>query len=314
MGWLDIFFPGEARNRRMKDIRLKHEKARRDFEVAYKAGEEKLRDSVSAKSLEESMDDLYKADQKSPLEKRDSDLDWYRQDVIRDLSQNYKRGHLDLITNAVNRMSHGDFFARSFIYQTGERREEVYRGGTTRDGEPRADIDVHASQLTFDPRALLKSAKALVSLAEEAYRGAEHQKVLGAGNPQEQGRYKANLELGKRVYDLLSRTAQYLVKSRQGYRTLSKEQKDALGELDELLTEIKPEKHYKTLGIISLASLLGGLFFSASNLTGNVIVDIPTKTGWSVGVVLLLLGLIFGFAWIKTKKKNKKSVSKKKKR
>lgn len=57
----------------------------------------------------------------------------------------------------------------------------------------------------------------------------------------------------------------------------------------------------KTLAITSVLGLIGGIFFYATRLTGNVI-GISTQTSSLIGVGLLIVGLIAGFAWIKLKK------------
>jgi tetratricopeptide (TPR) repeat protein len=63
--------------------------------------------------------------------------------------------------------------------------------------------------------------------------------------------------------------------------------------------------------VIAIAGLGAGIFFLQSNITGNAIADLSTNTTSWVGGVLLVVGLVAGFFWIRSKKKNQ--VVKKKK-
>jgi len=60
----------------------------------------------------------------------------------------------------------------------------------------------------------------------------------------------------------------------------------------------------KTVATVSVISLIGSLFFLSSNVTGNAIADLSAGTTSWVGGVLLVVGLVAGFFWIKSKKKN----------
>jgi hypothetical protein len=308
MGLLDIFFPAEARARKAKDFRKKLKQQQTDREVAYKTRQENFQSTVTAKSLEKSLLELYDADQKTPIVSRTYDLESYRSEVLQDLVDNYKRGNLEVIADAVNKMGQGDFFARSFLYTRAPTRREKYEGAF--DPADRIQVEVEKHSATFDPRDLLKSAKELVDLAKKAYHGAETQRVMGAGKPTDPKKYEANLQLGGKVYDLLSRTAQYLVQSRRGYEALSQEHKAALSELNELLTQIKPERAVKPWGVASLVALFGGAFFFSTKVTGNV-VGVSTQTSSLIGVGLLIIAIIAGIFWIKSRKPSKKTVSKK---
>jgi len=299
MGLMDIFFPGEARNRKARAFRESLQRQQKQWEEERKTGEEKLKDSVAAKSLEESLAEFYKSDQSRPLEKRNGDLDWYRCNVLGDLKQNYERGNLEIISDAVLNMSRNDFFAKSFLYQTGERKEELWQGRTNSELEPVPDVITHSSDVTFQYDHLLNSAEQLVDLAQKAYRRAEFVRNSGG----DISHYQANLKLGGAIYDLLSRTADYLVRSGR-YDRLSDKHKKVLKEIKDMIAEIKPESHSKAFGIISLASLVGGIFLSTSKLTGNV-VGISFEKSSLIGAAFLIIGLIFGFLWIKNKKKRK---------
>jgi len=54
---------------------------------------------------------------------------------------------------------------------------------------------------------------------------------------------------------------------------------------------------------VSFFGILSGLFLLSSNITGNVIATLTTKTTSLLGVGLLIIGLIAGFFYLKTKRK-----------
>jgi hypothetical protein len=51
----------------------------------------------------------------------------------------------------------------------------------------------------------------------------------------------------------------------------------------------------------SIVGILAGLFFLSSNLTGNVIANISQSSSNVLGAVLLVVGLVAGFFWVKKK-------------
>lgn len=57
----------------------------------------------------------------------------------------------------------------------------------------------------------------------------------------------------------------------------------------------------KTSGIVAILSSIAGLFFLSNNITGNVIGSLNTSTLNILGVVLLLVGLVGAFFWLKKK-------------
>ena len=60
----------------------------------------------------------------------------------------------------------------------------------------------------------------------------------------------------------------------------------------------------KVISVIAISGFLGSLLFLQSNITGNAIANLSTNaTSW-IGGVLLAVGLIAGFFWIKSKKEN----------
>ncbi len=56
------------------------------------------------------------------------------------------------------------------------------------------------------------------------------------------------------------------------------------------------------ISLVSAIGLLSGFFFLGSNLTGNVIADLTTKTTSFLGAGLIIVGLVGSFFWIKSKK------------
>ena len=75
------------------------------------------------------------------------------------------------------------------------------------------------------------------------------------------------------------------------------------GEMGEQETQKKKSLEQKLLSVISIAGLGAGIFFLSSNLTGNAIADLTTKTTSFIGAGLLIVGLVAGFFWIKSRKK-----------
>jgi LPXTG-motif cell wall-anchored protein len=55
--------------------------------------------------------------------------------------------------------------------------------------------------------------------------------------------------------------------------------------------------------VIAIAGVLGGIFFLSTNVTGNAIADLTTKTTSFLGAGLLIVGLVAGFFWVKSRKK-----------
>jgi len=58
--------------------------------------------------------------------------------------------------------------------------------------------------------------------------------------------------------------------------------------------------------VVEIIAILGfglGIYFLSTNITGNAIVDLPTNTTSWVGGVLLVVGLVAGFFWLRSKKK-----------
>lgn len=73
--------------------------------------------------------------------------------------------------------------------------------------------------------------------------------------------------------------------------------------------EYRGEKHKgrksleKILGVFAIVGFFSVLSFSLSNITGNAIVDLSINTTSWLGGVLLVIGLVAGFFWIKSRKR-----------
>lgn len=59
----------------------------------------------------------------------------------------------------------------------------------------------------------------------------------------------------------------------------------------------------RVLSIITIFGLGAAVFFLSSNLTGNAIADLTTKTTSFIGAGLLIVGLVAGFFWVRSRKK-----------
>ena len=59
----------------------------------------------------------------------------------------------------------------------------------------------------------------------------------------------------------------------------------------------------KLTPVIATLGLLSGIFFLSSNITGNAIADMTTKTTSFLGAGLLIVGLVAGFFWLKGRKR-----------
>jgi hypothetical protein len=65
--------------------------------------------------------------------------------------------------------------------------------------------------------------------------------------------------------------------------------------------EKKKSLEQKVSSVIAVSGILGSVLFLGSNITGNAIADLSTKTTSFLGAGLLIVGLVAGFFWIKKK-------------
>ena len=54
---------------------------------------------------------------------------------------------------------------------------------------------------------------------------------------------------------------------------------------------------------VAILGVLGGIFFLSTNITGNSIANIGQGFGNILGTVLLFIGLVAGFFWLKSYKR-----------
>ena len=66
----------------------------------------------------------------------------------------------------------------------------------------------------------------------------------------------------------------------------------------EYLRLLRLRKSYIATAILGI---LGGIFFLSSNITGNAIANVSQSSGNILGAVLLVVGLVAGFFWVKKK-------------
>ena len=59
----------------------------------------------------------------------------------------------------------------------------------------------------------------------------------------------------------------------------------------------------KATATASIVGLVAGIFFLSTNITGNAIADMATKTTSFLGAGLLIVGLVAGFFWLKGRKR-----------
>jgi len=104
-------------------------------------------------------------------------------------------------------------------------------------------------------------------------------------------------------YEILgdNKTAEALLKK---YIKLLKERKINTEVAEERLEELRKKKSDLTSrlsSVIAIAGVLGGLFFLSTNITGNAIANVSQSSGNILGAVLLVIGLVAGFFWVKKK-------------
>ena len=59
----------------------------------------------------------------------------------------------------------------------------------------------------------------------------------------------------------------------------------------------------KVISILAIGSFIAGIFFLSTSITGNVIGNMANSTSNIIGAVLLVVGLVAGFFWLKSKRK-----------
>lgn len=72
-------------------------------------------------------------------------------------------------------------------------------------------------------------------------------------------------------------------------------------DLESILSE-KESSSSRFSSVIAIAGLGAGIFFLSSNITGNAIAEMTTKTTSFLGAGLVIVGLVAGFFWLKSRK------------
>lgn len=93
-----------------------------------------------------------------------------------------------------------------------------------------------------------------------------------------------------------------------GYTSAEYSLRRELKGLDEKIENENKAMKKKTLerrasSMVAIAGFGAGIFFLQSNITGNAIADLTAKNTSFIGAGLLVVGLIAGFFWIKSRKK-----------
>jgi hypothetical protein len=71
----------------------------------------------------------------------------------------------------------------------------------------------------------------------------------------------------------------------------------------EYLKKAIEERRRGISSVITIAGLGAGIFFLSTNITGNAIADLTTKTTSFFGAGLVIVGLVAGFFWLKSRRK-----------
>jgi len=93
-----------------------------------------------------------------------------------------------------------------------------------------------------------------------------------------------------------------------------KRDSDAVRSLEmrrDLSTLINSGFGQRAIATASIIGLVGGIFFLSSNVTGNV-TGLSTGSSSLIGVLLLVIGFVSGYFWVKGRKNSVKVISKKK--
>lgn len=93
-------------------------------------------------------------------------------------------------------------------------------------------------------------------------------------------------------------------RSLQGYKTKMDSAYERLEEAQAETYQTRRSLLKKLRGSFVFLFIFLGIFFLQLNITGNAIADMTTKTTSFLGVGLILVGLVAGFFWIKSKKRN----------
>lgn len=116
--------------------------------------------------------------------------------------------------------------------------------------------------------------------------------------------YKLALRTGRKLSE--DKTLPYKAGKEGG--SLIKRDLEKLSEVqDELSAKISELRTRRRVGdssvTVAILGVLGGIFFLSTNITGNSIANIGQGFGNILGTVLLFIGLVAGFFWLKSYKR-----------
>jgi hypothetical protein len=116
-----------------------------------------------------------------------------------------------------------------------------------------------------------------------------------AGEQYHEAGLERKAEANYRVASRLGKTLKNITSSTGHYRL-----EVIAGENARDLKEDRLKK--RRTATVAIISLIGGLFFLSTNITGNVIGNMTNSTSNIIGAVLLIIGLVGGFFWMRSKK------------
>jgi hypothetical protein len=123
------------------------------------------------------------------------------------------------------------------------------------------------------------------------WRGVEHLRSAAISYGK-QGLHEKEAEIYEEISRILDDSKDFL-----GYG------KHFAGLSRQLASRAREGKLEKATATAAIAGILGGIFFLSTNITGNAIADMTTKTTSFLGAGLLIVGLVAGFFWLKGRRK-----------
>jgi hypothetical protein len=128
-------------------------------------------------------------------------------------------------------------------------------------------------------------------IAKYASQGIKPDEFIGENTPRHSWSDE-NYELSRKAIHYLEKTGQH--KKAEEIERLRGEATNTSWRKRKTLEE-------KATATASIVGVLGGIFFLSSNITGNAIANVSQSSGNILGAVLLVVGLVAGFFWVKKK-------------
>ena len=160
-------------------------------------------------------------------------------------------------------------------------------------------------------RQLLNEAREAEEEAEvaEAYIGAA-EKFMKAGRPKDALRnYKKSVECYddclEKLRDKDTTMLRHAGFDTSYYTVVYKRLRKKYARIAERLKKVIEGKWHGLEGkavAVAIVGILGGIFFLSSNITGNVIGNMTNSTSNFLGSVLLVIGIIGGFFWLRSRR------------